>query len=83
MNKAFAVMQVMNYAYDNPNLRKDVKIDEKIVDIASKSVIDPNTWEDITLFASMSNEENAYKKAMDNYKNSITMNEGIKKVTIK
>lgn len=81
--KAFAIMQVMNYAYDNPNLRKDVKIDEKIIDTASKSVIDPNTWEDITLFASMSNEEEAYKKAMENYKNSINMNEGLKKVATK
>ena len=72
------IMIAMNYGFDNPKERKNVKIDEELINIASKSVMDPKVWEDITLFASMSPEEKAHKAALDQYRNAINMSNGIK-----
>lgn len=72
------IMDAMNYGFDNPNERKNVKIDEELINIASKSVMNPKVWEDITMFASMSKEEKAYKVALEQYKNAVNMNNSIK-----
>ena len=68
MDKNFEIMKAMNYAYDNPELRDKVNPHELCVDVAIKSVIDPNTFEQIRLLVSMSHEAKAYKKALEGLK---------------
>ena len=68
MDKNFEIMKAMNYAYDNPENREQVNIHEKLVEISNKCVINPNAAEMICSYASLSSEENAYKKAMEGLK---------------
>ncbi len=80
MDKNFEIMKAMNYAYDNPELRDKVNPHELCVEVAIKSVIDPNTFEEIRLLTSMSHEDKAYKKALDGEKAVKTIDNGMDKV---
>ncbi len=76
----FEIMKAMNYAYDNPEFRDKVNPHELCVDVAIKSVIDPNRFEQIRLLVSMSHEAKAYKKALDGFKAIKTMDDGMDRV---
>lgn len=80
MDKNFEIMKAMNYAYDNPDLREQVNIHEKLVEISKKSVIDPNIAEMISSYASLSSEENAYIKAVEGLKAVKTIDSGMDRV---
>ncbi len=80
MDKNFEIMKAMNYAYDNPENREQVNIHEKLVEISNKCIIDPNISEMICSYASLSNEENAYKKAIDGLKAVKTIDSGMDRV---
>ena len=77
MDKNFEIIKSMNYGYDNPEAREKLTIDETLVDISSKSVIDVEKSEMISLYASMSVEPKAYSKALDNLRNVKNMNNRI------
>jgi hypothetical protein len=79
MDKNFEIMKSMNYGYDNPESRDKLKIDESLIKIASKSVIDTRKLEMIALYASMSKETNIYSLALEQLKNVATMNNRIER----
>ncbi len=80
MDKNFEIMKAMNYAYDNPESREQVNIHEKLVEISNKCVINPNVAEMICSYASLSSEENAYKKALEGLKAVKTLDSGMDRV---
>lgn len=59
------IMEAMNYAYDNPESRDKVKIDTEIVDISMKTVYLLEDAEEMSLWASLSSEEEAYIKSIE------------------
>ena len=80
MDKNFEIMKAMNYGYDNPEFRNKVNPDEMCIDVATKSVIDPNIFEQISLFASMSKDKKAYQMSLDGLKNTKNISNGIDRV---
>ena len=77
------INKAMNYGYDNPEYRNKVNPDELIVESASKSVIDTKTFEDMALYASMSQDKKAYQMCLENIKNAKNMENGIDRVATK
>ena len=79
MDKNFEIMKSMNYGYDYPESIDKLKIDENLIKEEAKSVIDHNKLEMITLYASMSKETNVYELALEQLKNTTTMNNRIER----
>ena len=77
------INKAMNYGYDNPEYRNKVNPDELIIESASKSVIDAKTFEDMSLYASMSQDKKAYQMCLENIKNAKNMENGIDRVATK
>jgi hypothetical protein len=80
MDKNFEIMKAMNYAYDNPENREQVKIHEELVDIAKKSVRTVSQAESIKLQIDCSTEINAYDKALNLVAETKAMENGIEKL---
>lgn len=76
----FEIMKSMNYAYDNPENREQVKIHEELVDIAKKSVRTVSQAESIKLQIDCSTEINAYDKALNLVAETKAMENGIEKL---
>jgi len=53
------IIEAMNYRFDNPESGVLVDVDSKIIEVATKSVNDSKTWEDLSLFVSMSSDKNS------------------------
>lgn len=80
MDKNFEIMKEMNYAYDNPGNRDQVKIHEDLVDTAKKSVRTVSQAESIKLQIDCSTEINAYDKALNLVAETKAMENGIEKL---
>ncbi len=73
------IMEAMNYAYDNPESRDQVKIDTEIVDISMKTVYLLEDAEEMSLWASLSSEEEAYIKSIEALRVAKNIDNGIGK----
>ena len=73
------IMEAMNYAYDNPESIDQVKIDTEIVDISMKTVYLLEDAEEMSLWASLSSEEEAYIKSIEALRVAKNIDNGIGK----